>query len=271
MAVSQRKFFPLLFLFVGIAMFAVFGFGTSDLPPRSQIQSNSNDQINRVGSIVQQNVEGKRQSAVGRDAGVVGDVTIDEAAINEAARQATGESVETNSGKIADLVSLKSSLANGTDLNQAPSNSGEESSQRLNLSGQTADNALTRSADGSFDITFDHIKFDIPEGESYSQTMLTDEIHRLDGQQVKLRGYIRPSFKQRDLKGFIFVRDNKECCFGPGAALFDCVVVKLAKDQATDYTTRPVAVTGTFVLKQYTGPDGNVWAIYRMKDAAVLR
>ena len=142
-------------------------------------------------------------------------------------------------------------------------------SERLNLSGQTVDDSLKRSSDGKFDITFDNIKFDIPEGEPYSPEMLTEQVRSLDGEEVKLRGYIRPSFKQRDLKNFVFVRDDKECCFGPGAALFDCVVVKLAKDEKTDYTVRPVAVTGKFVLKEYTGPDGNVWAIYRMKNAAV--
>ena len=78
---------------------------------------------------------------------------------------------------------------------------------------------LKRSSDGKFDITFDNIKFDIPEGEPYSPEMLTEQVRSLDGEEVKLRGYIRPSFKQRDLKNFVFVRDDKECCFGPGAGV----------------------------------------------------
>ena len=181
----------------------------------------------------------------------------DEAEVDEVARMVAEESDETEK----------------TDEPESSSTQPEKDpeSERLNLSGQAVDDTVRRSSDGKFDISFDNIKFDIPEGEPYSPDMLTDQVRSLDGQEVKLRGYIRPSFKQRDLKNFIFVRDNKECCFGPGAALFDCVVVKLAKDEKTDYTVRPVAVTGKFVLKEYTGPDGNVWAIYRLKNAAVTR
>ena len=174
--------------------------------------------------------------------------------VDEVARMVAEESVEVETPK---------------SLQTEPAPETNPESERLNLSGQTVDDTLKRSTDGKFDITFDNIKFDIPEGEPYSPEMLTEQVRSLDGQEVKLRGYIRPSFKQRDLKNFVFVRDDKECCFGPGAALFDCVVVKLAKDEKTDYTVRPVAVTGKFVLKEYTGPDGNVWAIYRMRDAAV--
>lgn len=187
----------------------------------------------------------------------------DEAAIDEVARLAAAEEIDDQQSDGQGAAGPSASLA---------SEEKNPESERLNLSGQTVDDSVpTRSSDGRFDITFDHIKFDIPEDEAYASTMLTEQIRQLDGQQVKLRGYIRPSFKQRDLKNFIFVRDDKECCFGPGAALFDCVVVKLAKDTTTDYTVRPVAVTGKFMLKEYTGPDGNVWAIYRMKNAEVTK
>lgn len=234
MAVSQRNFLPAALVLIGLGMFAFFGFSRSEV---ADVNRQSNGPI------------GQR----------------DEAAIDEIARQAAEEDVENEHSDAQDAV------ANLSSQQKVAQNENPES-QRLNLSGQTVDDSTpTRSADGKFDITFDHIKFDIPEDQPYSSTMLTDQIRQLDGQQVKLRGYIRPSFKQRDLKNFIFVRDDKECCFGPGAALFDCVVVKLAKGKETDYTVRPVAVTGKFMLKEYQGPDGNVWAIYRMKDAAVTK
>lgn len=225
MAVSQRNFFPIAFVIVGLGLFAFFGFGNSEVAKVDPPQDNAVSPRN-------------------------------EAEIDEIARQVAEANVD-------DDTTVVSSPAQKVVE--------DPESERLNLSGQTADDTLTRSADGKFDITFDHIKFDIPENEPYSPSMLTEQVRRFDGEEVKLRGYIRPSFKQRDLKNFIFVRDDKECCFGPGAALFDCVVVKLAKDKATDYTVRPVAVTGKFVLKEYKGPDGNVWAIYRMKDAEVTQ
>ena len=234
MAVSQRNFLPYVFVLIGLGMFAFFGFSHSEV---AQFDPPSKEPASQR----------------------------DEAAIDEIARQAAEAEVD---DQASDAQDAEAALPSEEKIAQEKN----PESERLNLSGQTVDDSTpTRSADGKFDITFDHIKFDIPEDEPYSSTMLTPQIRQLDGQQVKLRGYIRPSFKQRDLKNFIFVRDDKECCFGPGAALFDCVVVKLAKGKETEYTVRPVAVSGKFVLKEYKGPDGNVWAIYRMKDAAVTQ
>ena len=91
----------------------------------------------------------------------------------------------------------------------------------------------------------------------------------MDGKKVTIGGYIRPAYKQNGLKSFIFVRDNKECCFGPQAAIFDCVLVKLKKGTTTSWKVRPVKVSGTFYLKEYE-LDGLILAIFRMKDAAVV-
>lgn len=119
------------------------------------------------------------------------------------------------------------------------------------------------------EMTFDDIKFDMEKGTKFSRSMLTPEIESYDGATVRLRGYIRPSFRQTGLTKFVFVRDNKECCFGPGAAIFDCVLVELEKGRKTDYTVRPVTVEGSFFLKEFKGPDGKIWAIYRMKKGKV--
>lgn len=121
----------------------------------------------------------------------------------------------------------------------------------------------------TFDLTFDDLKFDMKKGSRFARTLLTPKINSYDNSTVRLRGYIRPSFSQSGLTKFIFVRDNKECCFGPGAAIFDCVLVRLQKGTETDYTVRPVTIQGRFSLKEYKGPDGNVWSIYRMTDAEV--
>ena len=120
-------------------------------------------------------------------------------------------------------------------------------------------------------ITFDDIKFDMEKGDRFKRTMLTDSINELAGERIKLKGYIRPSIKQKGLTKFIFVRDDKECCFGPGAALFDCVLVTLAKGKKSDFTVRPITVEGDFYLKEFKGPDGKIWAIYRMKNCEVKR
>ncbi len=119
------------------------------------------------------------------------------------------------------------------------------------------------------DLTFDSIQFPMEPGEKFRKEMLTKEIIALDKQIVRIRGFIRPSFKQSGLSKFVFVRDNQECCFGPGAALYDCILVELADGVETDYTLRPITILGTFYFKSYKGPDGEIWAIYRMREATV--
>jgi hypothetical protein len=119
------------------------------------------------------------------------------------------------------------------------------------------------------DITFDSLKFDIEPDAKFDTNLLTKEINDLNGQKVRLRGYIRPSVKQKGITNFVFVRDNQECCFGPGAAIYDCVLVSLDKDKSTEYTVRPVSVVGEFYLKEFIGPNGNTWAIFRMRNAIV--
>lgn len=122
------------------------------------------------------------------------------------------------------------------------------------------------------DISFDDLKFDIEVGGAYDPAMLTDEIRALDGKVVKLRGYILPStlFRETNIDEFVLVRDNQECCFGPGAALYDCVVVNLINGVKTDFTTRPVTVTGTFHLKEYKYPDDSGhFAIFNIRGTAV--
>lgn len=119
-------------------------------------------------------------------------------------------------------------------------------------------------------VTFDDVKFEIEKNEDFSRQILTDKINNFEGKRIKIRGYIRPSFKQTGIEKFILVRDNQECCFGPGAMIYDCMIVGMKKGTATEFTTRPITVEGDFYLKEFEGPDGKLWAIYRLRNATVL-
>ncbi len=125
------------------------------------------------------------------------------------------------------------------------------------------------SAQEANDISFDDLVFEMKKTDNFDRSMLTDEIVALHKQTIRLRGFIRPTERQNNITKFIFVRDNKECCFGPGAALYDCMLVKLAKGEATEYTTFPITLRGQLLLSEFEGPDGKVWAIYRLKNAVV--
>jgi hypothetical protein len=54
-------------------------------------------------------------------------------------------------------------------------------------------------------------------------------VEKLEGKKISIKGWIHPLsvFTQTGIKSFILVRDDKECCFGPGAALHDCISVKM--------------------------------------------
>jgi len=121
------------------------------------------------------------------------------------------------------------------------------------------------------DLTFDDLKFDIEVGEAFERSLLSEEVKALHNKEITLGGYMRPSFTASGLKGFIFVRDDKECCFGPQAAIYDCVRVKLEKGTTSDYIVQPFKVRGKFYLKEREGPDGTIWSIFNMRNAKVVR
>jgi len=130
-------------------------------------------------------------------------------------------------------------------------------------SGQEADQRDVRY------LTFDDVKFEMEKDEEFEREMLTDEIKEMVGKEISIRGFILPNgTRQSGNKKFILVRDNKECCFGPGAALYDCVLVKLEEGHEVDFTVRPVTVEGTFQLKELE-IGGRTMAIYRMRNCKV--
>lgn len=118
------------------------------------------------------------------------------------------------------------------------------------------------------DITFDDLKFGIEKGQKYKPEMLTDRIKELDGKPVKLRGFMLPGYSQRNITEFVLVRDNLECCFGPGAALYDCIVVKL-KDTKANFSIKPIAVEGIFSVNVMEDPDGNHLAVFQLDGTKV--
>lgn len=119
------------------------------------------------------------------------------------------------------------------------------------------------------DISFDDLKFEMVKTEPFEQSMLTDKINALDGRSVRIRGYILPSFQQSGLTQFVLVRDNLSCCFGPGAALYDCIVVDMQPGKSTDFSISPVTVEGTFSIRELLDSEGKALAIYHLDGESV--
>ncbi len=120
-------------------------------------------------------------------------------------------------------------------------------------------------ASGYIETTFDDLKFEMTKTELFDRAMLTPKVNALMGKKIRVRGYIFPTLRKTGLNRIVLVRDNMECCFGPGAALFDCILVTMAPGKTAEYTIRPVAVEGTIRLDELQGgPDGRPLAIYQM-------
>ena len=138
----------------------------------------------------------------------------------------------------------------------------------LALLGCDAASSAPAAASRLVDCTFDDIKFEMAAGAVFDESMLTTEIEQLFGQRIRIRGYIFPTLRKRGLTDFVLVRDNLECCFGPGAALFDCIFVEMAAGKTAEYSIRPVSVEGTFNL-EVQDFDGTVVAIYHLDGEMV--
>src|SRR5262245_34188624 len=138
------------------------------------------------------------------------------------------------------------------------------SAQRPKLLPGARTKVLSAAGNKRYDKTFDDLRFDITLEDKFRREMLTDPIEKLFGQRIRIRGFILPTAQKSGLREFVLVRDNQECCFGPGAALYDCIFVQNQPGKTAEDTIRPVAVEGTFGFKEIIGPDGRHLAIYHL-------
>ena len=122
---------------------------------------------------------------------------------------------------------------------------------------------------GVRETTFDDVQFEMEKSEKFQESMLTPSIEKLFGRRIRIRGYMFPTLKKRGLTQFVLVRDNLECCFGPGAALYDCILVHMQDGKSAEYSIRPVAVEGTFRFEEFVDYDGTIRAIYHLDGEAV--
>lgn len=116
------------------------------------------------------------------------------------------------------------------------------------------------------DLTFDDLEFEIERDGDFRDDMLPAAIRALDGKRVILRGFILASsiFQQKGIEQFILVRDNQECCFGPGAFLYHNAQVEMTPPATAEFSIRHVEVEGTFSLKPYV-MDGKCYSVFHIQ------
>jgi len=127
---------------------------------------------------------------------------------------------------------------------------------------------LSAAGDRPYDKTFDDLRFEMSVGEPFKRSMLTKQIEAMAGQKIRIRGYILPTPQRAGIMQFVLVRDNQECCFGAGAALYDCILVDMKKGKTAEYSIRPVAAEGVFDVQEVV-IGGRHLAIYHMDAESV--
>lgn len=128
---------------------------------------------------------------------------------------------------------------------------------------------LAAAGDRPFDKTFDDLRFEMTVGDEFKREMLTDTIEAMKEQRIRIRGFILPTAQARGLKAFVLVRDNQQCCFGPGAALYDCIFIEMQPGKTAEFSILPVTVDGKFDIREFRGPDGKHLAIYHLEAESV--
>ncbi|MEZ6125440.1 MAG: hypothetical protein R3C49_20015 [Planctomycetaceae bacterium] len=97
-----------------------------------------------------------------------------------------------------------------------------------------------------------------------------DWLRQLDGQRIRIRGFMYPTFKATGLTGFTLARDNGICCFVRQPKVYDVIAIKLAKGETTHYIdNKPFDVEGTFRIVP-EADDTELFQLYRIENAHVL-
>jgi hypothetical protein len=130
--------------------------------------------------------------------------------------------------------------------------------------------AIAENAAKLQDISFDDLKFDIKPAVRFEESMLTEKIKGFEGQPIRIRGVMMPSFQQKGIKHFILLM-NAECQFGSTKDPVWCNIrVNMDDKEAASFTTRPITVEGKLKLDVMEGEDYDL-SIYMLDGAKVTK
>ncbi|WP_437201098.1 hypothetical protein [Planctomicrobium sp. SH664] len=93
-------------------------------------------------------------------------------------------------------------------------------------------------------------------------TKFHPDVEALIGKDIFIKGFIYQTGQLRDLKAFLFVKDNENCCFGANPALWDRIGVYMADGKSIDYCAGKVAVSGKFKRNDNFDPNDDKAPIY---------
>ncbi|MCE9608540.1 MAG: hypothetical protein K8U03_26950 [Planctomycetia bacterium] len=131
--------------------------------------------------------------------------------------------------------------------------------------------AAPETSGGALGVTFDNLMFEMKPTDYFSPTMLTDAVRALFEKKIKIRGYIHPAsmLVEKGAKRFVLVRDDQGCCFGPGALLYDNIIVDMVPGKTTNFSVRPIAVEGVLTYREYRDLGDRPTSIFHLEADSV--
>lgn len=95
-------------------------------------------------------------------------------------------------------------------------------------------------------------------------------LKHLDGQRIRIRGFMMPTFESTGLERFVLARDTGLCCFGRNPKVYDLIAVELKPGKLCDYIhLRPFDVIGTLRIDMVAEGDKPL-GLYWIEDAEVV-
>jgi hypothetical protein len=95
------------------------------------------------------------------------------------------------------------------------------------------------------------------------------DVQALDGKRVFIKGYMRADSTpvRRNVRRFLLVRDNNQCCFGDLASVkyYDQVLVDFDDKVTTDYSTDLFRIAGTLQLRPQNVNSPSQAPVYTIK------
>ncbi len=146
--------------------------------------------------------------------------------------------------------------------------------RRVEANSDRTDPATVDEADDVVTVTWDHIDlhkiFGVETLPKDLANVLPESIRQLDGKQVRLRGYMYPTFEATGLTKFVISRDNAAMMLSHSPLLDQIVNVHLSADTDTNYIEgRPFDVEGIFRVKPAFDGNQKLSGLYLMEDAQI--
>jgi hypothetical protein len=119
-------------------------------------------------------------------------------------------------------------------------------------------------SDDIIEFKWDDFAFERPQSKVVDLLLLPEKVRALQGQRIRVRGYMMPSFKQDGIDRFI-LESQPEMRFRSGQPIDEVIFATMIEGKTATFTWRPVIVEGTLSMDDWLfNEKGEVILIYRL-------